>query len=127
MRRPLDKGPIDSTFLFTLACRYLMRSTPTRLLLILLAVALATLIPLASAAPTDPLWIPGFYDDADQDDVVGILANDGLALLSVNQTGAHVVPPDAGTPNPLAESVGITSPRSTPRLRSPPLADSNAP
>ena len=91
-----------------------------RLLLILQTCLLIVLLPLAYATPPDPIWIPGIYDDADQDDVIGILANDGLALMSVIQTGAQVVTPDAGTPNPLAESVGVISPRSTLRLRSPP-------
>ena len=32
--------------------------------------ALLVLAPLAHASPPDPTWIPGFYDDADYDDVV---------------------------------------------------------
>ncbi len=35
--------------------------------------ALLVLAPLAHASPPDPTWIPGFYDDADHDDVVAAL------------------------------------------------------
>ena len=31
---------------------------------------LLILPPLAHASPTDPTWIPGFYDDNDYDDVI---------------------------------------------------------
>ncbi len=37
--------------------------------LILLGVLL-TLPAVAHASPTDPVWIPGFYDDNDYDDVI---------------------------------------------------------
>jgi hypothetical protein len=36
--------------------------------------ALLLLAPLAHASPPDPTWIPGFYDDADYDDVVLAIA-----------------------------------------------------
>ena len=36
----------------------------------LLLGALLALPPLAHASPTDPTWIPGFYDDNDYDDVI---------------------------------------------------------
>ncbi len=39
-------------------------------LAILLLGTLLTLPPLAQASPTDPTWIPGFYDDNDYDDVI---------------------------------------------------------
>jgi hypothetical protein len=31
---------------------------------------LLTLPPIAHASPTDPVWIPGLYDDNDYDDVI---------------------------------------------------------
>jgi hypothetical protein len=36
----------------------------------LLLGVLLTLPPCAHASPTDPTWIPGFYDDNDYDDVI---------------------------------------------------------
>ena len=37
---------------------------------VLLLGLLLTLPSLAHASPTDPTWIPGFYDDNDYDDVI---------------------------------------------------------
>ncbi len=37
---------------------------------LLLLGVLLTLPPCAHASPTDPTWIPGFYDDNDYDDVI---------------------------------------------------------
>src|SRR5690348_14791046 len=42
---------------------------------------LLVLVPLAYASPPDPTWIPGLYDDADYDDVVG-LVTDGTGVSS---------------------------------------------
>jgi len=39
-------------------------------IVVLLLGALLSLAPLAHASPPDATWIPGFYDDADYDDVV---------------------------------------------------------
>ena len=30
---------------------------------------------LAHASPSDPIWLPGIYDDADYDDVIGLLTD----------------------------------------------------
>jgi hypothetical protein len=46
------------------------------------------LVPLAHASPPDPTWIPGLYDDADYDDVVG-LVTDGTGASS-SQAPARV-------------------------------------
>jgi hypothetical protein len=37
---------------------------------VLLLTLLFLLPPIADASPTDPVWIPGFYDDNDYDDVI---------------------------------------------------------
>jgi len=37
---------------------------------VLLLTVLFLLPPVAHASPTDPVWIPGFYDDNDYDDVI---------------------------------------------------------
>jgi hypothetical protein len=39
-------------------------------LAVLLLLVLFALPPIAHASPTDPVWIPGFYDDNDYDDVI---------------------------------------------------------
>jgi len=38
---------------------------------LLLLSGFVAIIPLAYAGPPDPIWIPGIYDNADYDDVVG--------------------------------------------------------
>ncbi len=49
-------------------------------LILLILAALATTASLAYASPPDPSWIPGIYDDADFDDVLG-LATSGTSLV----------------------------------------------
>jgi hypothetical protein len=49
------------------------------LLLVLLAV-MVPLTPMAYASPPDPVWVKGFYDDADFDDVVVLITSSGGAV-----------------------------------------------
>jgi hypothetical protein len=44
------------------------------LVLVLLACS-GTLPLLAHASPPDPIWLPGIYDNADYDDVIGLLTD----------------------------------------------------
>jgi hypothetical protein len=48
---------------------------PLRLVIWVLLATMAGLAPLAYASPPDPLWIPGIYDDDDQDDVIVAVTN----------------------------------------------------
>jgi hypothetical protein len=57
------------------------------LAILLLSVVLA-LPPIAHAAPTDPVWIPGLYDDNDYDDII---------LFIIGAVGAV----DSGVVNPV--------------------------
>jgi hypothetical protein len=52
----------------------------SRFLLLVLFAGLMGLAPLAHASPPDPVWNPGFYDDADHDDVIVFLTNMGAVL-----------------------------------------------
>jgi hypothetical protein len=38
--------------------------------------SLLLLAPLAYASPPDPSWISGFYDDADFDNIIGLITSD---------------------------------------------------
>jgi hypothetical protein len=49
------------------------------LLLILLG-TMVPLTPMAYASPPDPVWIKGFYDDADFDDVVVFITSAGATV-----------------------------------------------
>jgi hypothetical protein len=53
---------------------------------LLLGVLLA-LPPCAHASPTDPTWIPGFYDDNDYDDVILFITG------AVTAVDSHVADP----------------------------------
>ena len=46
----------------------------------LLLSAVVTLTPLAYATPPDPAWIPGFWDDADHDDLIFRITSDVGAI-----------------------------------------------
>src|SRR4030095_1083623 len=61
--------------------RSLVVSRRAFLAILLLGVVLA-LPPIAHAAPTDPVWISGLYDDNDYDDVVLFILADVSALDS---------------------------------------------
>jgi hypothetical protein len=45
-----------------------------------LLLVLLTLLPLADAAPPDPLWIAGIYDEADFDEVVGAVVSASIVV-----------------------------------------------
>lgn len=97
-----------------------MRPATRRLLLVLPTAALVILVPLALARPVDPLWIPGVYDDADQDDVVGMLLDARAALANSGRTDATPGRADARALNLAADSRILASAALTFRLRSPP-------
>ncbi len=50
------------------------------LLLLILLAAMVPLTPMAYASPPDPVWVKGFYDDADFDDVVVLITSSGAAV-----------------------------------------------
>jgi hypothetical protein len=79
---------------------------------ILLALLIITPITLVHASPPDPTWIPGFYDQADFDDVVSLLTS---ALEATDSTAV----PGAGTSFALAPKLCpamVAWPATDPRL-----------
>jgi hypothetical protein len=46
-----------------------------RFLVLVLLACCGTLPLLAYASPPDPTWLPGIYDNADYDDVIGLVAD----------------------------------------------------
>ena len=50
------------------------------LVLAALLPALVVLTPLAYASPPDPVWISGYFDEGDHDDVVVLVVSTGAAL-----------------------------------------------
>jgi hypothetical protein len=87
--------------------------------LVLLLIAPVTL---AHASPPDQTWLAGVYDQADFDDVVGLLTS---ALEAINSIGT----PEAGpclaiTPRLCLATVGgpVRAPAYSAPLRAPPIA-----
>ena len=89
------------------------------LAILLLSVVLA-LPPIAHAAPTDPVWISGLYDDNDYDDVVLFIIGAVGAIDSgvVNPVGPVVIDVGPITPSRL-QFVGFR-PLDSPSTRAPP-------
>lgn len=78
---------------------------------LLLSVVVA-LTPIAHAAPTDPVWIAGLYDDNDYDDVVLFI------IGAVSAVDSHVVDPVG----PVVVCLGLIAPRRLPSIPVRPLA-----
>jgi len=89
------------------------------LAILLLSVVLA-LPPIAHAAPTDPVWISGLYDDNDYDDVVLFIIGAVGAIDSgvVNPVGPVVI--DVGPITPSRPQFVAFRPLDSPSTRAPP-------
>jgi hypothetical protein len=89
------------------------------LVLGLLLLAVGSLRVLAFASPPDPLWVPGVYDAADYDDVVGtVLTLDGLrddAVPGIERPALIAAPALAAAP-----AVPRSTRRAPSRSRAPP-------
>jgi len=103
------------------ALTLLVRRWPGRLFLPGVSIILIGIVPLAAASPPDPLWVPGWYDAADFDDVV---------VTVVSATGAveHAPPilakpDDVVTPTICRANAGaiLAVALSTTRPRAPPV------
>ena len=87
--------------------------------MLVLLVACGTVPLLTHASPPDPTWLPGIYDDADYDDVIGLLADTAaireLPLVAVDPAclGLWPVLGSSASVVPDAFLLGF-------RLRSPP-------
>jgi len=93
-----------------------------RLSVTLLALLLIVPVTLAHASPPDQTWLAGVYDQADFDDVVGLLTS---SLDATDSTAA----PEAGACFALAPKLSLatvtcpsSAPTYSPPLRAPPIA-----
>jgi len=84
-------------------------------LALLLAVVLLT--PLAYASPPDPVWVSGYFDDADYDDVVVLVTSSGAAVDPFPLSHESVIPTvaDAAAPDEPQLIPGTVLSSSTPR------------
>jgi hypothetical protein len=94
----------------------------TVLSLVLIALLIG-LTPVAYAAPPDPSWSPGYWDDDDFDNsvtfIVGAAAIDAVAPADAGPLVVHVTHLEADTPS--RNAVPFRSARSS---RAPPVASS---
>ena len=88
---------------------------------VLLALLIIVPVTLAHASPPDPTWLAGVYDQADFDDVVGLLTS---ALEATESTAA----PESRHYLALAPKLGqaravcpASAPAYSPPLRAPPI------
>jgi hypothetical protein len=99
-----------------------MRARRTVLTGLLLAVVLASLLPLAYATPPDPTWLAGYWDDDDYDDVVLAVVQ---AVASVDRLAVLEPKPELlpGFISPIVPLLTVVRPvENLSQLRAPPQA-----
>src|SRR5215831_8258142 len=95
---------------------------PRRLWILVLAASMLILTPLAYAAPPDPPWLSGYWDDDDFDDVVGYVTS-AIGLLQARVACALVpVTPREGLRPTGLPAVAVPVPRKPSSPRAPPLS-----
>ena len=95
-------------------------TSPRGRLIVLISGVLAAISSLAYASPPDPSWIAGIYDDADFDDVVGLVTA-AKALGEGTGAGAlHLAPPATSPEAPRHEAATIRFSTATLHARAPP-------
>ena len=95
---------------------------PAGLSVMLLTLVIIAPVTLAHASPPDQTWIPGVYDQADFDDVIGFLTS---ALEATDPTVAPEPGPRLALEPKLcvaAVACPASAPAYSPPLRAPPLA-----
>ena len=85
-RRPARDSSQSTGRLFRI--RAIAESQCAVVLAVLVASILLLLVPATNASPTDPLWIPGYYDGADYDDVVYAISSGLSAATAPGVSGA---------------------------------------
>lgn len=87
---------------------------PTRLVALLILIALAALTPLAHASPPDPTWVAGWWDDGDHDDVI--------LLVCATAAAMHSAPPTLDARRGLVGTVTSLDPDTPPFRAAAPVA-----
>jgi hypothetical protein len=85
-----------------------------------LAIVLAAISGLAYASPADPSWASGVYDDADFDDVVGLVISAEALVPAEDTADLPLVLPGTSSPASPSESAILRFPTATLHARAPP-------
>src|SRR5882724_3938000 len=91
-----------------------------RCLIVLILAVLTVISSLAYASPPDPSWISGIYDDADFDDVVGLVTSATALVGPADPAALHRFPPGSLPQDPEHESAIIRFPTVTLHAHAPP-------
>ena len=92
-----------------------------RLLPVLLAVLVVTLLPLAHAGSPDQTWLSGLYDNGDYDDVVLLVLSNVGAIESFSLRGGGRLPAVVASPSLHDERPSQVSRLSSAPPRAPPV------
>jgi len=95
-------------------------TTSRSCLIVLISAVLAATSGLAYASPADPSWIPGIYDDADFDDVVGLVTSADALPGPASAAALPLVTLRTSPPAPLREVAILRFPTAPLHARAPP-------
>jgi hypothetical protein len=91
-------------------------------LIVLISAVLAAIPTLAHASPPDPTWIPGIYDDADFDDVVGLVTSATALVEPMDAVSLRLVSPPTSLEGSPRESTPQRFSTATLHARAPPAS-----
>ena len=91
-------------------------------LILLISAVLASIPTLAHASPPDPTWIPGIYDDADFDDVVGLVTSATALVEPMDAAALRLVSPPTSLEALPRESAPKRLSNATLHARAPPAS-----
>jgi hypothetical protein len=91
-------------------------------LIVLISAVLVSISTLADASPPDPTWIPGIYDDADFDDVVGLVTSAKALVEPMDATALCLVSPATSLEGSPQGSTPKRLPIATLHARAPPAS-----
>ena len=91
-------------------------------LIFLISAVLATIPTLAHASPPDPTWVPGIYDDADFDDVVGLVTSAKALVEPMDAAVLRLASPATSLEGSLRESAPKRLSAASLHARAPPAS-----
>ncbi len=94
---------------------------PLILLALLILAAPALLLALAYASPPDPSWIPGIYDDADNDDIVTLVTSATANVAPMLPVYSRPTASSVESVPPFLDNVSVASSLFSSPPRAPPL------
>ena len=91
-------------------------------LAVVLVASLAVLATLAYASPPDPSWISGIYDDADFDNIIGLITSDAGVIELFGARGIGPAEVVIATVVCSDQEPAVCPPSSSNAIRAPPTS-----